>query len=69
MKFTYTNFAGFISEMDYSELLSAKVQFALRPLGFQFSWKRDTHFLLRSKEDLWIASDQIEIYGKFTAVQ
>ena len=59
MKFIYTNFAGFISEMDRSELLSAKVQFALRPQGFWFSFKRDAPFLLRS-EDFWKASDQID---------
>lgn len=34
MKLSYTDFAGFILEMVHSELLSAKVQSALRPLGF-----------------------------------
>lgn len=55
--------------MDHSELPSAKVQSALSPLGFWFSCKTEMPFFLRSKKDFWIASDQIENYGTFIAVQ
>lgn len=66
MKVTsYTRFAL----MDHSELISAKVQSALRFLGLQFSWKLGTPSFRRSKKDFWIVSDEIENYGKFTAVQ